>query len=220
MQDWILTLREAYMATAVTEDDPPRLTDFLRDRGITDQGSIRAVERRYKSANWEGHWHKHHRTSQEVLQTRETQAIQTLTETYAQRREALLLQQFEQVENALPELVSEALARKDFMDDKALVQLIKVLFDSRKDIIHNLNDILNNQKNRGEGGGTDVNHVPGAPVGTNLRLVAVGIAMLEAKERGINPADVIDAEYHEEDVVRLAEAFKSLDEVIADTGDE
>jgi hypothetical protein len=219
MQDWILSLREAYMATAITEDEPPLLRTFLQAHNIADQGSIRAVERRFKSANWEGHWHKHHRTSQEVLQSREDLTIQSLTETYAQRREALLRQQFEQVEQALPELVSEALSRKDFMDDKALVQLIKVLFDSRKDIIHNLNDLLNNQKNRGEGGG-ETENVPGNPLGTNLRLVAVGIAMLEARERGINPSDVIDAEFHEEDVVRLSDAFKALDTVIAETDDE
>lgn len=205
------------MATAVTEDNPPALAKFLRDRGINDQNTIRQIERRAKSGNWEGHWRKHHRTVNEVLVEREENTIRDLTTQYAERRENLLRQQFDQVEQMLPELIQEALNRKDFMDDKALVQLIKVLIDSRKDIIHNLQEILGGGGGGNNGVGGSALPLPlSSPVGTNMRLVALGVAVLEAKERGIDPASVIDAEFSEEATQRDLDAFRAIDAMLND----
>lgn len=202
----ILEIRSEYMKTAITESEPPSITRFLSALGIQDQFEIKSATRAHKAGNWIGHWHKHHAQAHAIIVAEEESTILAGAQAYATKRAELLRTQLETVEVSLPAVEAELMQRIDFMDDKALVAFFKVLVDSRRDLVDKLAEMADKTKPSASGGSSNSNQA-GGPVPSS-RLIAVAVAVLEAKEKGIDPMEIIDTVATDE---RRASAFDHID---------
>lgn len=135
-QQTLRNIREAYVAD-IERDDPPSIPEICRAHDADEEAEIKQVRRLASRENWEGHRQKRKTKFTTALAKREDALIDRLATEMIAKRETFLRQAIKEVEDLLPGALEELRARIEtgFFDDKALVQAIKLLMESRKSVV-------------------------------------------------------------------------------------
>jgi hypothetical protein len=135
-QQTLRNIREAYVAD-IERDDPPSIPSLCRAHDAGEEAEIKQVRRLASRENWEAHRQKRKTKFLTALASREDALIDRLATEMITKRETFLRKAISEVESLLPIALEELRARIEtgFFDDKALVQAIKLLIESRKSVI-------------------------------------------------------------------------------------
>lgn len=129
-------IREAYVA----EQDlsvMPSIPELCRQFDAEDEASIKYVRRACARENWEAKRRVRANKLSNVLAKKEDEMIERIATEMIKKREELLRNAVDEIEDLLPLGLEELRARIEsgFFDDKALVAAVKLLMDSRKHVI-------------------------------------------------------------------------------------
>jgi hypothetical protein len=132
----IRELREKYVAS-LDQENAPAIATFCQDNGYTDDADIKKVLRLAKKENWEAHRVKRRAKLALALEKREDKLIAKLADDMMQVREGFIKDQINEVNDLLPKMIEELRARMEtgFFDDKALIQGIKLMMESRSSLM-------------------------------------------------------------------------------------
>jgi len=189
-------------------DFPPPIRVWLKEsEKIEDAVQLTVIGRMARQGNWEGHWNKHRNEFQKQITEQQDLALKDRGLDIAVKLAEFKAERVFTVQENIGKVVKELMARMDFMDDRALVQFAKLLFDSQKDAIEMLQAEFDKQGNPEDAPGTESRRERLAKLGLLSSAVDVAQKKLPAGKETLGAESPADAQ----DTAIDLDAFKELE---------